>query len=128
MVDRHEDVKSMDLVDWVVAQTKSDLLQEGEESQWSYCIGRVLEHYDLMDDALSKFRQATHLRPDFWKARYRIAGILADKGHYRDAISTMSRVLEQESSLLDSDEIFAVDYWSVMLRDIATWQIGRAHV
>lgn len=90
-------------VEDVTAWAKAELPNEAEE-QWHFCTGVVLQVFDHLDAALSQYRQATDMKPDFWRAWQQIAITLALKGENQDAISTMNELMERESSRLDSDE------------------------
>jgi tetratricopeptide (TPR) repeat protein len=104
----------------VIAWARAELPNEAEESQWHFCTGMVLQSCEELDAALSKYRQATDVKPGFWRAWQQTAITLGNKGENQDAISTMNELIERENWRLDSDEQYAKEYWDNMLPTIVT--------
>ncbi len=73
---------------------------EPEEFRWSYLLGKVLElQGDASQEALSMWRHAASLNPNFAPVFYRLGELEADIGQLDEAIEHLGRSLELEPDL-----------------------------
>ena len=89
-----------DVFDRIVAARPA--ISTNQNAVWHYNQGVILENQDHFEQAITKYRQAIEIDPDYWAAVQNLGLLLGRKGDFEQALKYMRRAVALRPDATDS--------------------------
>jgi tetratricopeptide (TPR) repeat protein len=120
-VPEQSDTISVDLIREVQSRAQSLLKNEEFVGLWHDSLASTFRAFSHYSEAIVEYRLALEHLPNDWRIQVGLALGLGNDGKHAEAIATMTRLMEENKSLIGVNELFTERYWEIYLHQLGEW-------